>query len=84
MPLAELVPRQRDKNYAVDPPIGLDTCPNSQIVMPRILLQPSEAENLYEAVYHCPRCGRNALDKALERHGTFLAGRRNGWRRRYG
>jgi Zn finger protein HypA/HybF involved in hydrogenase expression len=57
MPLAELVQPQRDKKGAIDRPIGLVTCPNCRVVMPRISLQPSQEENLHEAVYRCPQCG---------------------------
>jgi hypothetical protein len=59
MPLADLVQPQRDKNGA-GRPVGLVTCPNCRVVMPRISLQPSEEENLHEAVYHCPRCDAEA------------------------
>ena len=63
MPLAELVQPQRDnqpqrgKKGAIDRPIGLVTYPNCRVVMPRISLQPSQEENLHEAVYRCPQCG---------------------------
>jgi hypothetical protein len=39
MPLAELVQPQRDKNGPMDRPIGLVTCPNCQVAMPRISLR---------------------------------------------
>jgi hypothetical protein len=57
MPLAELVQPQQDKNRAVGRPVGVVTCPNCRVEMPRISLQPSEEANLYEAVYRCPQCG---------------------------
>jgi hypothetical protein len=56
MPLAELVQPRRDRNGAASRPIGLVTCPNCRVVMPRISLQPWDAENLHEAIYRCPRC----------------------------
>jgi hypothetical protein len=56
MPLAELVQPQRDKNGPMDRPIGLVTCPNCQVAMPRISLQPADQENLHGAIYRCPRC----------------------------
>ncbi|MEA2909251.1 MAG: hypothetical protein QOJ15_1332 [Bradyrhizobium sp.] len=56
MPLAVLVQPQSDRDGSNRRPIGLVTCPNCQVVMPRISLQPSDAENLYEAVHRCPKC----------------------------
>jgi hypothetical protein len=56
MPLAVLVQPQSDRDGSNHRPIGLVTCPNCEVVMPRILLQPSDAENLYEAVHRCPKC----------------------------
>ena len=55
MQLADLVQPRRDKN-GDGRRVGLVTCPNCRVVMPRISLQPSEEENLHEAEYHCPRC----------------------------
>ena len=57
MPLAEVVQPQRDKNRAIGRPVGLVTCPNCRVEMPRISLQPSEEANLHEGVYRCPQCG---------------------------
>jgi hypothetical protein len=38
-------------------PIGLVTCPNCQVVMPRISLKILEdRRDLNEGVYRCPRC----------------------------
>jgi hypothetical protein len=38
-------------------PVGLVTCPNCMVVMPRVSLKSSEAEKtLCEAIYRCPRC----------------------------
>jgi hypothetical protein len=56
MALAEHVKSQHDRNGASRRPVGLVTCPNCRVEMPRISLQPSEAENLHEAVYRCPKC----------------------------
>ena len=50
--LAELV-RHHDEHR----PIGLVTCPNCRIDMPRIGLKDTESDkNLREATYHCPQC----------------------------
>jgi hypothetical protein len=54
MPLAEPVQR-------IDGPIrrslGLVTCPNCRVEMPRISLKAADEENqLSEALYRCPRC----------------------------
>jgi hypothetical protein len=52
MPLAELV-RHRDDHR----PIGLVTCPNCQIDMPRVGLKETEPDDkLQEATYRCPKC----------------------------
>ena len=49
MPLAELV-RHHDA-------IGLVTCPNCRVDMPRIGLKETETDqNLCEATYRCPQC----------------------------
>ena len=57
MHLAGLTERQRDMNGGISrKPVGQVTCPNCRVVMPRISLQPSDAENLYEAVHRCPKC----------------------------
>lgn len=38
-------------------PIGVVTCPNCQVEMPRIGLKQAETEpKLREATYRCPRC----------------------------
>ena len=57
MALAENVKPQRDRNGGSGRPVGLVTCPNCKVEMPRISLQPSEEANLHEAIYHCPQCG---------------------------
>jgi RNase P subunit RPR2 len=58
MPLADRVQPQRDRNGSVSRPVGLVTCPNCRVVMPRISLRPSGEENsLNEAVHRCPQCG---------------------------
>jgi transposase-like protein len=51
MPLAELV----QSTDTMTPPVGVVTCPNCRVPMPRISLKPSRAD-LNEAVYRCPRC----------------------------
>jgi hypothetical protein len=55
MPLAVLVQPQSDRDGS-NRPIGLVTCPNCQVAMPRISLRPSDAENLYESIHRCPKC----------------------------
>jgi hypothetical protein len=56
MPLAESVQPQRDKNSGNTRPVGLVTCPNCRVVMPRISLKLAEEENdLNEAGYRCPK-----------------------------
>ena len=53
MPLAEPV----QLTDSIKPPIGLVTCPNCRVGMPRISLRPTQGENsLNEALYRCPRC----------------------------
>jgi len=38
-------------------PIGIVTCPNCRVEMPRVSLRASETDvPLYEAVYRCPQC----------------------------
>lgn len=44
MPLAESVQPQRDKNSGNTRPVGLVTCPNCRVVMPRISLKLAEEE----------------------------------------
>ena len=57
MPLAESVQPQRDKNSDNTRPVGLVTCPNCKVVMPRISLKLAEEEtDLNEAGYRCPKC----------------------------
>ena len=57
MPLAEFVQTQRDEDGTIGRPVGLVTCPNCRVEMPRISLKASEPENnLNEAVYRCPQC----------------------------
>jgi hypothetical protein len=52
MPLAELVRHHDDHR-----PIGLVTCPNCRVDMPRIGLKETESDqNLCEATYRCPQC----------------------------
>jgi hypothetical protein len=55
MALAEPVIPQRDRR-SVSRRVGLVTCPNCRVEMPRISLQPSDEENLHEAIYRCPKC----------------------------
>jgi hypothetical protein len=53
-----LTKRQSGMNVEVCPPVGLVTCPNCQVAMPRISLTPPENEKpLRKAIYRCPRCG---------------------------
>jgi hypothetical protein len=56
MPLAERAQPQRDRNGGTSRPVGLVTCPNCRVVMPRISLKPAEENDLNEAVYRCPQC----------------------------
>ena len=37
-------------------PIGLVTCPNCRVEMPRVGLGSESDEKLREATYRCPRC----------------------------
>jgi hypothetical protein len=58
MALPESLQLQGDRNGGFSRPVGLVTCPNCQVLMPRISLKPSETANdLNEASYRCPRCG---------------------------
>jgi hypothetical protein len=52
MQLAELV-----RHHDARRPIGLVTCPNCRVDMPRIGLKETESDqNLCEATYRCPQC----------------------------
>jgi hypothetical protein len=52
MLLAELVPHHDNHR-----PIGLVTCPNCRVDMPRVGLRDTESNNkLHEATYRCPQC----------------------------
>jgi hypothetical protein len=45
-------------NVEVCQQVGLVTCPNCQVLMPRVSLQaPENGKTLRKAVYCCPRCG---------------------------
>lgn len=55
---AGLAERHDDTNDdVIRKPIGLVTCPNCQVVMPRISLKILEdRRDLNEALYRCPQC----------------------------
>jgi hypothetical protein len=58
MPPSPLTRRQSGMHVEVCQQVGLVTCPNCQVLMPRISLEAPEAGNaLRKALYRCPRCG---------------------------
>ena len=56
MPLAERVQPSHDRNDSTARPVGIVTCPNCVVEMPRISAKRSGENALSEAVYRCPRC----------------------------
>jgi hypothetical protein len=57
MHLAPVAKRQSGIRVDVNGPIGVVTCPNCVVAMPRISLKgPEDNSALREATYHCPRC----------------------------
>jgi hypothetical protein len=58
MHFAPLARAESDTRIAVSGrPVGVVTCPNCLVAMPRISLKgPEDNTALREATYHCPRC----------------------------
>ena len=55
---APLTKRQSGTKVEISHPIGLVTCPNCRVEMPRIsLTEPEDEKALRKAIYRCPRCG---------------------------
>ena len=56
MPIAA-IRSQADRSGGGQQPIGLVTCPNCRVVMPRVAIKQSDkVMALSEALYRCPRC----------------------------
>jgi hypothetical protein len=52
-----LTKRGTETKVGVGRPIGLVTCPNCRVEMPRVsLTDPEDAKALRAAIYRCPRC----------------------------
>lgn len=56
MPLAERVQPRHDRNGTMGRPVGIVTCPNCLVEMPRLSAKRSAEETLSEVLYRCPRC----------------------------
>jgi len=57
MRLAERVQPCHDGNGPTGRSVGVVTCPNCQVEMPRLSARRSSEEPLSEILYRCPRCG---------------------------
>jgi hypothetical protein len=56
MPLAERVQPPHERNGPIGRPVGIVTCPNCLVEMPRLSAKRSAEDTLSEVLYRCPRC----------------------------